>query len=368
MPPAPTPESIQAAQSAHQMWNQGNQPQAIEVLKPFADRDEMWAVNLICWLSMQMGYPGIEGGVPYAKRALELGMPWAVTNFVNNLMGQMTAAPHLIGTVLELLTELAPWQTGLDTAGQGWNLITQGRISEGIQIMGIVTPSPYTNEQWEAMVEAAKVHVGELDQIVIGARGLQAQVNEAADEGVQAIQKARDGLQTSAQQAGLLVTSVTSGAARSLFDEDAKRNEGESKTAWKWGLIVLGSAAIVAVLPLFLHYIGQGPDYSKGALIAAHAASTAALATVAGVLLSRARARDLARQRANDLSTAMGTMIGYSNQIQDAVEKERFMMTMGQLVLQAHLTAGTSKSGSTDESLSGLVALANLMRQPNSPT
>lgn len=66
--------------------------------------------------------------------------------------------------------------------------------------------------------------------------------------------------------------------------------------------------------------------------------------------------------RANDLSTAMGTMIAYSNEIHDPAEKQRFLTTMGHLVLQANLTNGSS--GKSDESMTGIVALANILRSP----
>ena len=139
--------------------------------------------------------------------------------------------------------------------------------------------------------------------------------------------------------------------------------------AWLSGLAVLAVAAIVAVLPVILHYLHQGPKYSSFEQIAVHLVSTAALGTFAGVLLARARSRDQAAQRAHDLSTAMGTMISYSNQISDPVEKQRFMMSMGQVVLQAHLASGSGHSPK-DDSMAGLVAIANLMRPntlPNLP-
>ena len=128
-----------------------------------------------------------------------------------------------------------------------------------------------------------------------------------------------------------------------------------------WGLAVLGAAALVAVLPVVLHYLNVGADYSPLEQIGLHLVSTAALATFAGVLLARARSRDQAAQRANDLSTAMGTMISYSNQISDPAEKQRFMTMMGQVVLQAHLTAGP-KSAVKDDQVSGMIALANLVK------
>jgi hypothetical protein len=57
----------------------------------------------------------------------------------------------------------------------------------------------------------------------------------------------------------------------------------------------------------------------------------------------------------------MGTMISYSNQISDPAEKQRFMMMMGQVVLQAHLTSGPSH-GVKDDQVSGMVTLANLIK------
>jgi protein-S-isoprenylcysteine O-methyltransferase Ste14 len=144
---------------------------------------------------------------------------------------------------------------------------------------------------------------------------------------------ARGDLETKAKQAELLVATVLSDATNALFKADAQRNAKESRFAWVAELVVLGLAAVVALLPVTFHYLRWGPKYSTVEQIGLHLAFTAALATFAGVLLARARSRDHAAQRANDLSTATGTMISYSNQIFDPAEQQRFMTTMGQLVL-----------------------------------
>ncbi|MFJ8894941.1 hypothetical protein ACIRCZ_10170 [Leifsonia sp. NPDC102414] len=215
--------------------------------------------------------------------------------------------------------------------------------------------------QLNALADQARTRIGELDEVVAGARLRQSEIDSTVGEARAEIDKAKDDLKTSAKQAGLLVTTVASDATNALFKADATRNAKESRGAWLAGLIVLGLAAVVALLPVGLHYLHLGPKYSTVEQIGLHLASTAALATFAGVLLARARSRDQAAQRANDLSTAMGTMISYSNQISDPTERERFMTTMGQLVLQAHLTSG-SKQGAKDESLSGMIALLNLVK------
>ncbi|MDT0187234.1 hypothetical protein Q9S36_44320 [Microbacterium sp. ARD31] len=361
----PTPEDIATVQNVLQLWNSGNQPAAVDALRPYAEEKRPWAVGLICWLSVQSGYPSVEQAIPHARTALELGMPWVATYLANNLMAHVASGPHLADLAMELFENSAPAPFGMDPVGQGWNLLSQGRPTEGLKLMGLTWQLPTSAAGWESFLTTARNKMAELDVLIVSAQHQHDQVQTTAASSIVEINQRKDELETSAKQAGLLVSATVSDATNALFKADADRNEGESKTAWKWGLTVLGVAAAIAVLPLILHYCGVGPEYSQAGLIGAHVASTAALATVAGVVLARARSRDLARQRANDLSTAMGTMISYSNQIHDPSEKQRFMMTMGQLVLQAHLTAG-SGAHVKDESLTGLLALANIMRTPAS--
>lgn len=325
-------------------------------------------MNLLCFLYMQVGWPMIEHGVLYAKKALEIGFTVNATNFANNLFAYAANSPHMTELALELLDAPLSAPSGPDLAAQGWNLVAQGRTEDGLRVLSLKPQLfPQSAEAWRSVVGAAEQHAAQLNMILRSAQAMRDEVARVAAESSHAIQKSREDLETSANQAGLLVTSVNADATRQFFDDDAQRNEAESKSAWAWGLRVLGTAAAVAVLPLALHYVGAGPAYSTGALLGAHAASTGALATVAGVLLARARSRDVARQRANDLSTAMGTMIAYSTRIQDDGEKERFLMVMGQLVLQAHLTTGSS-GGSREETLPGLVSLASALRDPRPGT
>jgi len=355
----PNSEDVAAAQEVFRAWQEGAQDAAIARLRPLADEGRPWALPFISWLYMQRGVPEMAQGIPYAKKAADLGMPWASVNLFNNLMGNAAAFPEGLESALELIAHSAAWWTGIDPVGQGWNLISQGRVADGVRLMSLRNPA--ASHEWDALTEAARAQAKQVNAVLKSVTTLEAQVNTAAAAHQEAMEKARNDLETSANQAELLITSVTSEATGTLFKNDADQNEEESKTAWIWGLVVLAAAATVAVAPLILHYLGTGPDYSTGALLGAHAGSTAALATVAGVLLARARARDLARQRANDLSIAIATMITFSNQIKDEAERQSFMATMGQLVLQAHLT--TSQQGhQTEESRAGLIALANQVR------
>jgi hypothetical protein len=158
----------------------------------------------------------------------------------------------------------------------------------------------------------------------------------------------------------LLLDTTTAEGVGTLYEKEAAKNAGESKSAWRWGVAILAVAAAVAVLPVALHYFDIGADYSDGRLLLAHFAATAALATLAGVVLARARGRDHARQRATDLATAMGTMIVYSNQIEDPSEKQAFLQTMGQIIiLQAQ---ARSDGPPSDESASNIAALISALR------
>src|SRR4051812_35861253 len=101
----PTAEEISVAQSVFSIWNGGNQQQAIEALRSLADEGRPWAVNFISWLFMQQGPPTIEQGIPYAKRAAQMGMPWSAVNLFNNLMAHVPANPNLLEPALNLLSE-----------------------------------------------------------------------------------------------------------------------------------------------------------------------------------------------------------------------------------------------------------------------
>lgn len=358
----PDPQDVSLVQQVQQYWNSGNQPQAIELLRPRAEAGEAWAAAFLAWLFIQQGGAGYEESVNWSIKAAELGAPGQVGYTFNNVIGQIGSYPQLVGRLPELLRWVPFWWSGVDFVGQGWNLIAMGQPEQGLRVMMLSSTMPMAVEpQLHALAQQAKTRVTELEEILASVRLQQSSVESAAVDARAAMETTAGDLRTSANQAGLLVTSVLSDATNALFKADAKRNAKQSFWAWMSGLIVLGLAAVVALLPVGLHYLHLGPTYSTVEQIGLHLASTAALATFAGVLLARARARDHAAQRANDLSTAMGTMITYSSQISDPGEQQRFMTTMGQLVLQAHLTSG-SKPSTKDESLSGMISLLNLVK------
>jgi len=362
------PYDVALVQQIQQFWNSGNQAAALDGLRPRAEAGLPWAAAFMAWLLTQQGTPGHTESVHWAIRAAELGAPWQALQTFNNVVGSVSANPQLAERLPELLQWAIPWMGGADLVGQGWNLIAQGQPELALRIMTTPTPWPLTDPQLTALGEQGRARVGELDGLLTSARQKRDTFDGNVIESNEAITKATDDLTTSARQAGLLVTTVLSDATNALYKADASRNEKESKGAWISGLAVLGLAALAAVLPVALHYLDLGPSYSTAEVIGVHLASTAALGTFAGVLLARARSRDRAAQRAHDLSTAMGTMISYSNQISNPVERERFMMTMGQVVMQAHLSSSSGPK-QADDSLPGILALTNALRSstPASP-
>jgi len=279
----------------------------------------------------------------------------------NNAVGQIPGDPSLVDRLPELLRWATPWMGGVDLIGQGFSLVSQGQPEAGLKIMMTLTPLPVTEPQWTALVTQAQQRYAQLGEIEQASRNEAAQIVLQAAEAHDVIKKAQDDLDTSVKQARLQVTSVTSESSNSLYKADAARNGKESRIVWVVGLGVLAIAASIAVLPLARHYLGLGPTYTPLQQIGIHLTSTAAFGTFAGVLLARARSRDRAAQRAHDLSTAMGTMIVYSNQIVDPAEKQRFMTTMGQVVLQAHLSTASGKAPK-DDSTADLLNLANLLK------
>lgn len=361
--PVVSDDDVTLVQQIQERWNAGNPAAALDLLRPRADQGSAWPAALMAWLLMQQGYPAIEESIDWAITAATAGQPTQLAQTFNNVVAHLPNYPQLASRLPEMVEAGAPWLSGFDPIGQGWNLIAQGQPQVGLQVMAFSVPSPYpfSVAHLKEIVTRASEKASELDEIVTSAHDRRIELEGASDLAIAAIEKTKNDLETSAKQAGLLVTTATSDATNALFIEDAKRNTKESNKAWFFGLIVLGVAAVVAVLPVVLHYAGVGGTYSSFEKIALHLVSTAALATFAGVLLARARSRDHAAQRANDLSTAMGTMIAYSNQISDETERQRFMTLMGQMVLQAHLAVGIKQSGSEDP-VAGMIAFANLLK------
>ena len=349
------------AQAVFQAWQQNNQQAAVDQLRPYADSGRPWAVSLLTFLYNQQGIPGFTQAVPYAKRAQALGMPWLAATLFNNLISNVPGNPNLLDPALELLEKGPILSPGIDPVAQAWNFLSQNRPDVAVRLLSASGPYPAAPEEWNALVQQARNRSNQLDTIITEAQSRAQQVETVATESTDAIVHQREHLQTIAQQAELLVTDVSADAINTLYKADATRWSGESRTAWQWGIGILLAAALSAVLPVILHYADIGPKYSSTGLAAAHLAATAALATVAGVILARARGRDRAAQRSSNVSTAMATMIALSNQIANEDERQRFMVTMGQLVFQAHLQPD---SAPPEQSLVGLATVLSAMRSP----
>jgi hypothetical protein len=168
-------------------------------------------------------------------------------------------------------------------------------------------------------------------------------------------------VETRTNQLETLIDQVTNAEAQSLFDSEATKYETEGRSLWRWGIGVLAVAAGLALLPILVYYAGKitGADwFNDQNIVAAHFAPAVALGAVSGVLLARARGRDRARQRARDLSVALGTMFVYSGQIKDEGERQRFLHDMARAVLEAFLRQDAPSRESGSDSL-----LAALTRQ-----
>lgn len=201
-------------------------------------------------------------------------------------------------------------------------------------------------------------HVEKLNQTVASAESLLDQTTTLHNQLVEELGKLEteakagaDRLETQVKTTGLLVRQVSAGAVESAFRASSTVSKAESQALFRWGLVALGVAVVVAVIPL----IWRG-NLSDGQLLAAHASATLAIGAVAGVLLGRSRSRDRAGQRQGDLAIAMTEVSVYAENITDLAERQKWMQTMGQAVLIAHLQPDSGGSGGD-----GQPALATLL-------
>jgi len=254
----------------------------------------------------------------------------------------------------DLLTPALQQGLQQDPVAQAYQLHTNGDPATAARLMDIAkAPSPFP-VAWEDFVERARVDYQALSVSTRAISDRETIVLEALER-VEADAEARQtDVQTRTQQLLKLVEETTNAGAQSFFDTEATRNEKEGKFLWRWSVGLLSLAALFAVAPIVIYYVGATleRDWLKDQnLIAAHFAPAIALGAVAGVLLARARGRDRARQRAKDLSVALGTMFVYSGQIADPEQRQVFLRDMGRTVIEAFLRQDSSSSDNGSSSL-----------------
>ncbi|MFK4084158.1 hypothetical protein ACI2LF_08640 [Kribbella sp. NPDC020789] len=359
MPDVPTNQvhdrQVALLASTYTHWQRGETVQAMQALQKHIKDipDDLPMLILSLWLSVQAGQGGFPIGIELANVAIERGKPWLARNFVNSLLSNIIGTPDLIPQAIGLAKITNPYSgSAPDLAGIAWSLIANGGHSEAaLSILELAASESQPGD----------LALSQLNEYLRGSHEIAQNIATQGTETLANIRSLEAELETKAKQAEVLIESVASGTINSRFESDAQENKLQSDRAFKWGMIILAAASIFAVLPIALHYFNIGLKYNAVQVLGAHASATLALGAVAGVLLTRARHRDRARQRAADLSTAMGTIIVYSNQIQSVDERQRFMQAMGQLVLVAHLQADQS---GTDQPTVSLSSVLTALRTP----
>ena len=347
-----TPEQNGQVIDALVLWAQGNQAEALTRVQPLADANVPAATLALAWFLVQLGEPRWREGVPYALRAVEMGMP----QIANNYWPQMINDPSFRQQGLEMLRALQRAGWPLDPLGNIFQVAQAGDRGAALSMLDIATePRPFPRA-WADLLERAQSEAGSITAAAEQVSSKRDAVLEALDSDAEVVAETRANVETRAQQLLQLIQQITNAQAQSFFDEEATKYEHEGSVLWRWGLGVLAAASLVAILPLLIYYsaraLGKHPWLHGHDLFAAHATPAVALGAVAGVLLARSRGRDRARQRARDLSVALATMFVYSGQIADEGERQRFMHDMGRTVIEAFLR---QESPSQDTDSAGLL-------------
>jgi hypothetical protein len=344
----------EAIAQAMRLWSEGQQQPAIDAVRSAADAGDPAALGLISWFMYQRGEPLWREGVPYAIAAVKKGLPWVANYYLGNMQNDpalRTQLPDLLGQ---------PLQQGLpqDPIAQAYSVFSQGDPATASRLVALARAPSASPEGWDDFIERARREYEALSLSTDAVAERQTNVLSTLQEIESDAEARRSEITTRTQQLLKLVEQTTNAGAQSFFDTEATRNEEEGRFFWRWSVTLLSAATVFAIAPITIYYIGTalGKDWLKDQnLIAAHLAPAIALGAVAGVLLARARGRDRARQRAKDLSVALGTMFVYSGQIADEEQKQVFLRDMGRTVIEAFLRQDSSTA--ENESTSLLTAL-----------
>jgi hypothetical protein len=340
-------ETRAALIEALQAWVGGNQQGAVDRLRAEADAEEPASLGLIAWFMHQMGEPHWRNGVPYAEKAIQKGMPWVANYYVGNMLNDpslRTQVPEFIKPALEAGVQLDPIANALSP-------FQQGDQATALALIDTATgPWPWP-AGWRDLISRGEQRLQELE----AASGDVGQRRDAAIQAItadeQRVHEQSTRLDTRTKTLEALLDRIANAEVQTFFEQEATDYQTEGSTLWRWGVGVLVAASGLAILPIAAYYIGQILNqgwFEEENLVAAHFAPAIALGAVAGVLLSRARGRDRARQRARDLSVALGTMFVYTGQIADESERQRFVHEMGRTVIEAFLRQDSSSSEVSD--------------------
>jgi hypothetical protein len=336
-------ELREVAAEAMQLWQRGEQQQAVERVRPLADQGDLTALALICWFFHQMAEPQWRQGVPYMQKALKQGMPWVLNYFLGNMLNDAALRRQLP----EAFEAALAYGSQTDPIGHAAQAFQQGDLDTGVAMLGTAAAPSLLPQHWPSFISRAEGH---LAQLTTAARNVSRRRDEAirsieADESQVADHETA--LRTRTQQLVQLIEQTTNAQVQDFFDKEATTYEREAKRLWKRGVLVLSAAAAVAILPIVIYYVGKilgKQPFGNDSMVTAHFAPAVALGALAGVLLARARGRDQARQRAQDLSVALGTMFVYSAQIADEAERQNFVRDMGRTVIESFLRADSPAS------------------------
>lgn len=352
--PSPDPQVAQAITQAFQQWNSAQQQAAIDLIRPYADQDQPWALALITWFLHQTGEPGWRNAIPYAERAVRAGYPMAI----NYVIGNMLNDPALRAQAAELVRMAIGYRFQVDPMGYAQQAAQQGDGTAAAEFLSApFGPYPLSPDGWDELVKHARTARRDVEAHArAGADGRQS-IEVLVSQIETEVAESTNRIKTQTGQLFTLIQAATNRQAEAVFEDEASQLQKEERSLWRNGIVIVSVAALIAILPLALHYLGLGPDLSSSNLLAAHFTAAASFAVVAGVMLARARGRDRSRQRARDLTLALSTMFAYGGQIQDPAERSKFTYEMGRVVIESFLRADAS-SGS-DDSTSLLTALLN---------
>lgn len=348
----PDAQATQIVAQAFQQWSAGQQQPAIESVRPYADEGHGWALAMIAWFLHQTGEPGWRSAIPYAENAVRAGYPLAANYVIGNMMND----PSLRAHAAELIKVAVGQGFQVDPIGYAQQAASQGdAVAAARFLTAPFAPYPLHPAGWDDLVAHARSATQHLADLEREGNQKREAVAQHAAEVEQLAGEVTNRIRTQTGQLFTLIQAATNRQAEAVFEDEASTLRAEERSLWRGGIAIVSVAAAIAVLPLLLHYLNIGPDFTSSNLLTAHFTSAASFAVVAGVMLARARGRDRARQRARDLTLALSTMFAYGGQIEDAAERGRFTYEMGRVVIESFLRADASQG--SDESTSLLTAL-----------
>jgi hypothetical protein len=261
------------------------QPAAVaDQMKALADQGDESAVLLAAWTLSQAGR--WQEGIPYAKRAAELGAVMIAANYIGNLF----SVPEQTNDALDFLAVAMDGGWSVDPLGWLPTVGQRGDTAAAARLIELATTGyPRSPDvELQTLLERLRQSRREIDDGVAAVESAKNEAISSMREREDAVAKEQERLAELGHKIDVLAHEAAADELARQYEHQAKRSE-RSAFWFTAAALLIGTLAVALAAYFTLHHIKDKPDIAEGLAKAGISIPFALLAAYLGRLGARFR-------------------------------------------------------------------------------